>query len=671
MKKKKNQKWQPPQQQSDIPKERSGAAYKGVHNTLIWASALFVAGMTFIVYLPALQNGFVYWDDDVYVYNNPNIQSLGFNFLKWSFSAIVAVLWHPLTMISLALDYSMWGLNPFGYHLTNNLFHSLNTAVVFILVIQLIECRGVGKGNEFALTSAFVTSLLFGIHPLHVESVAWVSERKDVLCAFFFLLTIFFYIRYASTAIKMRALIYYALCLSVYILALMSKPMAVTLPMVLLILDLYPLERFSSQEKVKNKSKVMLEKVPFFIASLAVSLIAVYAHQSGGALRTIEEAPLLSRLAVAMHSFLFYLVKMGIPYQLAPFYPYPKYNEIFTLAYIGSGILFAVITFFCLQMFKRNRVFIATWFYYIVTLLPVVGVIQVGGHAAADRYTYLPSLGPFLLAGMGIGAILGVLSTWRNKIVGMIVLIALASFFAERTFKQIAIWHDSITLWTHELTLYPNVPVAYNNRGNAHNDTGNRQAAIDDYTKAIEVGPRYAEAYYNRGTVYLSLGNYQQAITDLTKAIDLNQYYIDAYSNRGVAFGHLGNPEQAMIDFTKVIELNPQDAEAFYSRGFAIASLGNYRRAVTDFTRAIELNLKDAKVYRDRGIAYGSLGNYQEAITDLTRAVELEPQNAKAFFVLGITYSRAGHREHALSCYTKAASLGLKEAQNYLDNLKR
>jgi hypothetical protein len=460
----------------------------------VWAVALIVASVTFVVYLPALNNEFVNWDDPTYVYENYQIRSIDFGFLKWIFTAVVSGNWHPLTMFTHALDYSFWGLDPRGHHLTSIIFHTFNTLLVFILVVQLLGCGRAGKTgipNGFtgpdkkALIAGIVTALVFGIHPVHVESVAWISERKDVLSVFFFLLSVLAYLKYTSSRNSKRSISYGA-CLLLFTMALMSKPMAVTLPVVLLILDYYPLGRMSLEGGLKGAKWSLLEKVPFFVLSLLSSLITIWAQHTGGALTTLEAYPLKVRILVALRAYAFYIYKMVLPIDLAPFYPYPRSIDFFAIEFLVSFILLIVITTLCLWSVKRYKLFSAIWLYYLITLIPVIGIVQVGEQAAADRYTYLPSLGPFLLAGLGAGIVFEISSKKLYRTAIIATLVVLSGILVNKTVKQTAIWQDSITLWSYEIKLFPNrVPIAHINLGIAYGKQGQLDTAIKKFRIAL------------------------------------------------------------------------------------------------------------------------------------------------------------------------------------------
>lgn len=561
------------------------------NNKLVWLSALLIAFITFLVYLPALQNGFVNWDDPNYVYVNPNIQSLDYRFLKWSFTNAVASLWHPLTLFSLAIDYALWRHNPFGYHLTNTIIHVLNTCLVFILAVRLQSIHerfssGWAEDLEFPkkkILIAIATAIIFGIHPIHVESVAWISERKDVLCAVFFLMTMLAYLNYATANSRRRRVRYYLLCVALFLLALMSKPMAVSLPIVLLFIDFYPLKRL-------NTRFVLVEKIPFLVLSLISSLLTISFHRTSGALMELEAYPWQMRLFTAVSAYIMYLLKMVMPFNLAPIYPLPKEIDFSSPVFIIPFILLITMTIFCFR--TSNKSYLTTWFYYIVTLIPVIGIVQVGSQAMADRYTYLPSIGPFLLVGVGIGILFGKLSHKRQKVHASIILIAIMGLLSFVTVRQISVWRDSITLWTFQIKLYP-VAVAYNNRGNVYQNMGNHQQAIIDYTKAIEIDPRYAIAYNNRGSIYDTIGAHMQAIDDYNMAIKLNPGYLNAYFNRGNTYANIGANVQAIDDYSMAIKLNPEDADVYKLRGISYGTMGNYRQALNNLKKAIELNPED------------------------------------------------------------------------------
>ncbi len=636
-------------------------------------AGILVTFIIFVLFIPSLYNGFVFWDDGKYVYENPWIRHIDTGFFKWAFKAVVASNWHPLTLFSLALDYSAWGLNPLGYHLTNNVLHALNTFLVFVLYVRLIEegfSRRVVEGanpyqrqndktNQLSqiLIPAFIAALLFGIHPLRVESVSWVSERKDVLCAFFFLSALISYVSYVSSSGRRRT-VFYISSLFLFTLSLLSKPMAVTLPVVLLILDLYPLKR--------SGRNIWMDKAPFIILALMASLTAVWAQEAGGALRSIERFPLAVRLFVAVNSCVFYLVKTLFPFNLAPFYPYPKEIVIFTPEYLGPLAAFLFISSLSIILVRRNILFASVWFYYIVTLLPVIGIVQVGNQAAADRYTYIPGIGPFLLVGVFLGRQFE--GSKKHKAIISILLAFLVLLLGFKTVRQIHIWRDSITFWSYEIRHYPDVSLAYFNRGETYLSLGRYREAINDFGEVIRLVPEDADAHLRRGEAFLKTGDMQSAFKDYRVAGDILGRILkkapsdtESYYKRGIIHRKLGENYLAVKDFDNVIRLKPRHMQAYNNRGNAYTDLGEYLTAVKDYDKAIKINRRDAISYNNRGNAYRGLGLYREAVRDYMSAIEVEPDYAEAYYNLGSTYSLMGYIEKGSLNYKKAAALGLRE----------
>jgi tetratricopeptide (TPR) repeat protein len=539
-----------------------------------YVTALAITILTIFVYLPVLQNDFVNWDDDRYVYENPDIQSFGPESVRWMFTAFHASNWHPLTWFSHAIDHSLWGLNPLGHHLTSIVLHGLNTFLVVILITRLVSfgrndmavqirnskpaCRQARFEIRDSLLAGAVTGLLFGLHPLHVESVAWISERKDVLCAFFTLLSMMAYLRYSFSEKKTLP---YCLCLFFFILALMSKPMAVTLPVIFILFDIYPLQRL----KRGSFLSVFFEKLPFFAFSVASSVVTIMAQQTGGAIQSLETHPLGERLFVGIRAIIFYLVKMVWPDGLAPLYPYPLGLSFMSFDLLGSLVLVFGITVFCVALWRRQKAWSALWAYYLVSLFPVLGIIQVGGQAAADRYTYLPSLGPFLLAGLGCAYILGKTvqksSALSKKALFFIPFFLLFFFLSSGTRNQITIWKDSLTLWNTELTLYPDFSMAYKGRGKTYSEMGNYRKALTDYNRALELNPSFVDARVNRGNVYLLLGLYQKAIKDYDISLTINPRFSLAYYNRGLAYEITGAIGKAVRDFQAAARLGHRTSQ--------------------------------------------------------------------------------------------------------------
>ncbi len=615
-------------------------------NIRTWLAAFAVAVLTFTVFLPALGNDFVDWDDHVFVYENRHITNIDLAFLKWIFTNR-ETQWSPLRWLSHAIDYKIWGLNPLGHHLSSIILHSLNTFLVVVFVIKLFETAKTRllpspaseeeKGfRRRAVISGVIAGLLFGLHPLRVESVVWVSERKDVLYAFFFLLSLICYLEYYKSLHKKPGIFYYILCLFWFIFAVMSKAMAVTLPLVLLILDVYPLKRIDPRSAFTAWRKVFVEKIPFFGISAAVTVANIGVHESLGAIIPLVAVSFTDRVLLAVKSVAFYLMKMAWPFHLYLMYGEP-YNVSFSIFEAGLLFFAAAVTASCIFLWYRGkRIWLAVWMYYIVMLLPV-SVIKVFSFSFAhDRYTYMPSIGPFLLVGLGISLL------WDKtyfeerffapvKKVAPLIVILIVVILGILTIKQIKVWSNSITLWSHELERNPNFSIGYSGRGKAYADMGENHKALDDLNKAIQYNPKDVLAYKTRANVYVKLGDYQKALKDLDKAIKVDPEFSEGYSNRCGVNIQVRNFEQAIKDCSSAIENNPENAMAYNNRGLAYSSLGEFEKAVTDYSKAIAFNPADPGFYRNRGTVYFNIDKKNEAIGDFQKAASLGDKKTQEF----------------------------------------
>jgi len=561
-------------------------------NTIIFLGGGIVF-ITLLVYIPALQNEFVNWDDHKYIAEMQRFQPINFDNIYSAFTGFYVSNWHPLTLLSHAIDYKIWGLNPFWHHLGNNILHGLNTLLVLILVSQLMNIRkNQEEKKQKVFLPASVAALLFAIHPLHVESVAWISERKDLLCAFFFLLSLILYNRYRSSSSKKS--VFYVCTLLSFILALLSKPMAVTLPMVLLILDFYPYKLFivkGSNAKIKG---IILEKIPFLALSLLSSILTMSAQAEFNAMGSTRVFPLAERLLNAVHALFFYLVKMFFPFNLAPLYPHPKEISFFNPEYFISVIAITFITLFSLLNYRKNKVYLSAWLYYLITLLPVIGIIQVGGQAAADRYTYLPCIAPFLVAGLACANIFNKGAKIRNVFAGGALFFAFI-FLIIVTVKQTGVWRNSLNLWNHEIKILPNSsPFIYNNRGSAFMEVRKYKEAVADFTRAIELGPNYLKFYSNRGNSYMELGNFVAAIYDFSHIVQVDHENEKAYNSRGAAYHMLGNLTNAMRDYNSALEINPNSGRTSYNLALIFEETGNMDKAYLYYKKAARLGIAEA-----------------------------------------------------------------------------
>ncbi|MBN1364327.1 MAG: tetratricopeptide repeat protein [Syntrophaceae bacterium] len=480
---------------------------------------IVLALVTFTIYWQTNHFDFINLDDNIYVAKNSYIRSgMTLEGIRWSFSTTYADFWHPLTWLSLMVDYQLYGLNAGGYHTTNLILHILSTLLLFLLF-----CRMTKEIWKSAFVAAF-----FAIHPLHVESVAWISERKDVLSAFFWMLTLSSYVHYVEKPLLKR----YLLVLFFFMLALMSKPMVVTLPLIFILLDYWPLKRF----KLKEGNLILWqlkEKITFFVLSAACTIITIYAQHR----TSFKTIPISDRIANAFVYFLTYLEKIFWPHDLSIFYPFLEHISFWPTW--GSFSTILIISALVVVNIKRLPYLFAGWFWYAITILPVLGVTYTGIHWMHDTYTYLPSIG------ISVGIAWGVPHLIKNKIIRKNALLPIAIIslvcLAILSWKQCEYWKNSIELFSHSLRVTKKNYLAYDHRGIAYGQNGQYLPAIDDFTKAIDLKPDYYKGFNNRGVTYFITGQYQMAIKDYNEAISLKPDYAKAYDNRANVYLNQNN----------------------------------------------------------------------------------------------------------------------------------
>ena len=570
---------------------------------------IVLAVVTLAVFWQVNQYDFVF-DDVVYVTENSHIQSgITPDGFRWAFSTKDTGLWNPLVWLSFMADYQLFGLNAGGYHQTNRILHILSALLLFWLF-----CRMTGA----VWKSAFVAAL-FALHPLHVESVAWVSERKDVLSAFFWMLTLCLYVYYTEKPVIKR----YLLVLFGFACALMSKPMVVTLPIIMILMDYWPLKRFESK-----KGNLFLwqlrEKIPFFILSAVIVIITLYNPNIPNMQDTpdLKQFSLISRFANAPVAFVTYLEKTFWPHGMAVFYPFSEQLPLWQV--LGASLLIILISAAVIIMAKRLPYLFVGWLWFSITIAPVIGIIQISlatPYTMADRYLYLPSIGLAVMMAWGIPTLIKS-EEIRKKILfpAGIIFLAIMAFLS---WNQCGYWTNSFTLFSHALWATKNNYLAHNKIGLALDEKGRNNEAIYHYNKAIHIKPDYAFAYNNRGISYSELGQYQQAIKDFNKAISIRPTYVDAYNNRGINYGNFGQYQQAIEDYNKAIRLKPNYADAYNNRGTIYVKLSQYQLAIEDFNKAIDLKQDYADAYNNRGITYFKQGNNKLCCHDIQKACKL------------------------------------------------
>jgi Flp pilus assembly protein TadD len=570
---------------------------------------LILTVVTFAVFWQVNQFDFINLDDNVYVTENLHIQSgITLDGFRWAFSTTYAQFWHPLTWLSLMFDYQLYGLNAGGYHLTNLILHVLSTLLLFWLFNRMTGA---------IWPSAFVAAF-FALHPLHVESVAWIAERKDVLSAFFWMLTLCLYVYYTEKPVIKR----YLLVIFSFVCALMSKPMVITLPVVMILLDYWPLGRLLSNDHKLSEIKIagiiplwqLWEKIPFFVFSAFFSIITLYAKNKP----FVKHFPLGLRIANAPISFMTYLEKTFWPHDLAVFYPFCTQIPLWQV--LGATILIIIISAAVIVTAKHLPYLFVGWLWYAITLLPVIGIIQIGNFAMADRFAYLPSIGIAVMIAWSI-PLLFTRENTRKKII-FPAAIAFLTIMSILTWKQCGYWKNSITLFSYSLQVTKDNALAHNNLGTALFAEGKVKKAIEHFDKAISITSDYIFVFNNRGAAYANLGQYQKAIEDYNQTIRLKPDDAGAYYNKGLAYIELRQYLKAINDFNKAISLDPNYARAYNNRGLSYDKLGQYQKAIDDFNKAISLIPYYTKAYINRCNSYLSHGNKKLGCNDAKKACE-------------------------------------------------
>jgi tetratricopeptide (TPR) repeat protein len=616
---------------------------------------IILGAVTFAAFLQLTRCDFINYDDPAYVTENMHIRhGVTMAAIRWAFTTDYASNWHPLTWMSHMLDVQLFGLNPRRHHLVSLLFHIANTLLLFHVFNRMTKAPW---------KSAFVAAL-FALHPLHVESVAWVAERKDVLSTFFWMLTMAAYVRYVERPSVVR----YSTVLIFFAPGLMSKPMLVTLPFVLLLLDYWPLGRpFLLHSSPAGLRRLFLEKVPLFVLS-GLSCIVTYAVQkSGGAVKSFEAFPFGARIANALVSYVIYMGRAVWPIELSIFYPYPGPPPLWQV--LGAAAVLCAVTFAAVRLAKRFPPLLFGWLWFTGTLIPVIGIVQVGRQAMADRYTYVPLVGLFVIVSWGAPSLLAGLRPDRplfKRALTAFSASALLFFLFIVTWMQAGCWNNSITLYDHALEVTSNNSEIYYNRGVVYKDAGDLTLAIADFDRAIEINPGRPEAYINRGLVYDKLGNPARAIADFDAAVRVNPGSSMAYNNRGIAYTRLGDHRQAISDFEKAVEADPNDPNPLFNLGHAQMDEGNYALAMETFGKLIKLDPDYAPAYANRGLAYDALGSEAKALEDFNRAIAIKPDDWRAYNARAAVCARLGYREQAAADLERAIKFGGKEAEEIL-----
>ncbi len=591
---------------------------------------------TFLAFYPILSAGFTNWDDPVMVTQNPRITGLSWSHWVTFFTTFTEKHYHPLVLASYAIDNRLFGLNATAFHLTSLAIHLVSTALVFCLFSALTQNQRVG----------FVTAALFGFHPMHVESVAWISERKDVLYAAFFWAALLSYTYYVQR--KQRSL--YWLGLGFFGLSLLSKSMAVTLPAMLLLLDWFLARRIDRA--------AILEKLPHFALSLGFAAIAMVGHYDPRATGGASSSSGLGTLQSAFENLMFYLIKLVAPVRLAALYPEPRQlGDLPAWLFVWAPLILTMLGVAAYRVVRHSKPAIFGLLFFLVTLFPVSQILPIGLTIPADRYTYVPYVGLFFALVSWLDGYLAREPKAPRQLAfnGLAALVLVACWVA--TFQRVKVWHDSASLWEDSSAKYPD-PRAFNNLGLHYlSAKGDAATAASLFSKAIAARPKLSPAWLNRGVAHAQLGNYQAAIADYNEAERLNPKLVDTYLNRGTAYEAIGMPARALKDYSEALKLRPSYPEAWYNRGNLYLGMRRWDLAIADYTEALKSG-DNFPVRLNRGNAYWSAGNWSKAFDDFTVAIQLQPRSPAPYYYRARIYAKYGQPGPARSDALIARSLG-------------
>ncbi len=575
--------------------------------------ALIVA--TFLVFGQLRHFDFINHDDNDYVYENQHVlKGLNWDNVVWAFTTNCASNWHPLTWLSLMFDCQLFGANSGKMHLVNLLFHMANTLALFEVLRKMTG----------SLWSSVFVAAAFALHPMHVESVAWITERKDVLSTLFFLLTLFAYLSY----VRRPGLFRYFLTLLLFALGLLAKPMLVTLPFVLLLLDYWPLERIQTGKF--SVSKLILEKVPFIVLSIISSVITFLVQLRGTAVIYIDAFPLKDRIANAFISYAIYIGKMFWPANLAIFHPFEVDNFVFLSAVIYV-LLLLIISIFVVWFGRTQKYLPVGWFWYLVTLVPVIGFVQVGYQSFAERYTYIPYIGLFIIITWGLPLLL---SRWPQRNIALVPSAVITLLILGiSAYKQVGYWKNNFTLYPHAIEVTQNNFIAYNNLGVAFTNAGSYQEAVDAYKKSLAIKPDY-EVYFNLGVACHKLGRWQEEEDAYKQCIKRKPDYAVAYLNLCITYNTLGRYQDAIAICKQAIKIKPDFAEAYYNLGFNYAALGNWPDAMNAWGQAVKIKPNYIDAHYNLGVAYLATGDKDSALEEYKILKNLNTEKANQLFKL-------------------------------------
>jgi protein O-mannosyl-transferase len=618
-----------------------------------------IALVTFIVFSPALRNGFVNWDDFETIVENQNFRGFTWTHLRWMFTTFHMGHYQPLSWVTFGLDYWLWEVKPFGYHLTNILLHSANAVVFYFVTLRLIAIAAPISSAVVLRLAAGFSALLFAIHPLRVESVAWATERRDVLSGFFLLLTVLCYLKAVSAEMNHKGgRPWMIMSAALYVPSLLAKAAGMTLPLVLLLLDVYPLRRLGGARRWfgTDVRRVWLEKLPFFIAALAAGAVALAAQQKAGALVSTETHDLAGRTVQVLYGISFYIVKTLWPTNLAPLYELPSDLHFFHWRLILAAVLFLLfsVSFFLAR--HRWPAAVTSWLVYLLLLAPVLGVAQAGLQLVADRYSYLSCMvWAILFASLFIRLWPSADGIPRTGVTPLFIAIPLFVLFSlgVLTWRQTEIWRDSERLWNHALAVSPS-SMAHFHVARFTAQRGDLSGAEKHLRRAIEINPANDVIHSNLALVLARQGNLTEATAHFYRALKINPADPATLNNMGITLAQQGKLDEAVQHFQRALEIRPGDASGHTNLANVMLARGDMDGGLEHLRRAIEIDPADADNHHNLAMVLAKHGSLPEAINHLRRVVDLKPGDAAATNNLAVTLAKNGQLGEAAQTFEEA-----------------
>jgi len=639
--------------------------------------------VTAAVYAAVRTHGFLHFDDSTYIVENGRVRAgLTWQGLRWALTAGYAGNWHPLTWVSHMVDVQFFGMDAGWHHLTNLLLHIASTILLFRVLTRMTGAL---------VASAFVAAL-FALHPLHVESVAWIAERKDVLSTFWWVLALTAYVSYVAQPRAWR----YAALMFCFALALMSKPMVVTMPFVLLLLDVWPLARWRGAGGTRDAWALVKEKGWLFLMAGGAAVVTYMVQREAGAVQSIGRLPVLTRIAAVPVTYFHYLVTTVWPIHLAPLYPYP--TSIPWWESLGALAVLVLLSGLALRSFRRHPYVLVGWCWFLGTLVPVNGLVQVGSALYSDRHMYVPAIGLFLII-VWLARDWATRAAWSRPLAfagaGMVIVLAVLSY------RQVEYWRDNVTLWEHTvavtgpnyrgqtnlgfaladagdkagalaayreaLRINPSYPPAHNYLGLVLAQMGRHEEAAAEYQEALRLLPGFAEASNNLGLAWVDQGQFERAEQAFAAALQANPSFVQARSNLAITHARLGDLDRAIAEFEDVIHQTPASPEAQLNIASALADAGRKQEALSHYETAARLGGDPAKVHQAWGGVLMDLGDMPGAISHFQIVLSTHPRNAPALHDLGRALASSGHLPESLQALQLAVQLQPDDADYHHD----